>query len=88
MTTMKITESELKEMVLVVKRDGNWSLYSEPNFNNCIFSVANEGSGASDSIFGDVSYFRRWLKNELETNPSIEKLITKEGYKLFNELTF
>lgn len=75
-----------EKMILLVKRQGNWSLYIDPNFNRTtVFSIANEGSGAKDSIFGDLNYFNRWLEQEMKKEPSIEKEITSEGRKILNE---
>lgn len=79
---MKIAEKK----ILLVKRQGNWSLYLKPNFSmKTVFSIANEGSGASDSVFGDLSYFKRWLKQEMQIDSSIENNITQTAKELLNQ---
>ncbi|MGE6370580.1 hypothetical protein ACQKDB_15750 [Planococcus kocurii] len=75
-----------KDMILLVKGQSSWSLYIDKNFNETtVFSIAHENSGASSSIFGDLSYYRRWLRSELKINPSIENVMTLEGKAIFTE---
>lgn len=78
---MKVTKEEKSKMILLVKDRGNWDLYLDPNFHNTVFSVAKEGSGAESTIFGNISYFQRYIASEIKANPSIEKNITSDGYK-------
>ena len=78
---------EKKEMVLLVKCEGNWSHYTYPKYGTYTYALTNDGTSAGDSCFGSASYFRRWLKNEIEKNPAIEKGITAEGYKFLNDTT-
>lgn len=68
-------------MILLVKDHSNWELYLDPNFHNTVFSVAKDGSGAMDSIFGSISYYQRFIANELKINPFIKNNITEAGYK-------
>ncbi|MGH2319781.1 hypothetical protein ACRC6Q_18860 [Planococcus sp. SE5232] len=79
-------EKNTDKMILLVKGQGNWSLYIRPSFNmTTVFSIAHEGSGAKDSVFGNLSYFTRWLKQELKINSSIETGITPEGRRILTE---
>lgn len=74
------------EMILLLKGQGSWSLYIKPSFSmTTVFSIAHEGSGAKDSMFGNLDYFKRWFKQELKIDSSIEERITPEGRKVLNE---
>lgn len=74
------------EMILLVKGQGSWSLYIKPSFSmTAVFSIAHEDSRAKDSMFGNLSYFKRWFKQELKIDSSIEKRITPAGRKILNE---
>lgn len=75
-----------EKKILLLKRQGNWSLFLKPDFSmTTVFSIANEGSGASDSVFGDLSYFKRWLKQEMKIDSSIENSITQTGKEILNQ---
>lgn len=79
-------EKNTDKMILLVKGQGSWSLYIRPSFNmTTVFSIAHEDSEAKDSVFGNLSYFTRWLKQELKINSSIEKGITPEGRRILTE---
>lgn len=78
---MQISKEEKSKMILLVKDHSNWELYLDPNFHNTVFSLAKEGSGASDSIFGSISYYQRYIAREMKINPAIKNHITAEGYE-------
>lgn len=65
----------------VADGDSNWDFYSmqfeqsEPH----IVSISKDGNGAGDSFFGNLNYFKRYLKQ----NPK-SAILTKQGELLLN----
>ena len=49
-------------MELVAIGDSNWDYVI--NDNNYVYCVAKIGSGASDSVYGDLRHFKKAYKNK------------------------
>jgi len=47
------------ECALLMKGDSSWDYYLVPASKPFVYSVAREGSGASNSVFGSLDYFKR-----------------------------
>jgi hypothetical protein len=61
MKVEKFYGKSLKELGLIkiAIGDANWDYYL---WHNYIYSVAKDGSGASDSVFGSINYFKKYYR--------------------------
>ena len=67
-------------MILLVKEKSNWHLYYEPK-SNIVFSIAVV-PGAKSSVFGKLSYFKKWYRYKKYMNHDIDPFLTRKAFEL------
>lgn len=56
---MKIKMTDIENMELMAEGNSNWNYYFDKGM---VFAIAKEDSGASDSTFGNIDYFSKFLE--------------------------
>lgn len=69
-----------KNMILLVSQKSNWHLYFNPN-DNIIYSIAVVPSARS-TIFGDISYLKRWYNYHQYNSKNTMLCLTDKAIEL------
>jgi hypothetical protein len=73
-----------KKMKLLYVGDSNWDLFYDEKLS-CVMSIAKKAArikGCKDSVFGKVSYTRRYLQNEIKKDECRESRLTANGFRV------
>lgn len=71
------------DWILLLKDQGAFSYYLNPNFPTCVFSINNIDE-RGNTIFGSINYFTRWAMKEFKEHPSVKERLTIDGIELLN----
>lgn len=70
----------MKNNILIARSDSNWDYYTKiwSDGKIGVMAIAKQGTGCNDCYFGDIRYFKNWLKSDYCDGVKL----TKDGLQL------